>query len=352
MIIECERCRSKFNLEDSLLKEEGSKVRCSVCRHVFVAYPPEPAFSLEAPPEKETPGELGETVALDSPPDLEDFGPSMEKDTLLTDVDTLFKEATAKEAGAEEAFQAMSLDDLTLEEGKEEKKVEEEEEGHDLAEAMGLAEEIESTLTTKDKEKKAGKKEEAVIPPKHIPIKKGHGLMRALVILLVFLALVMGGGAAAFLWAPDLLPDPVSFLKSMKKEEAPDPGTRQLRFSGVEGSFVQSNRGGELFVIQGNVINKYGKPRSFVLLRASILGEKGKVMKTKLAYAGNPLKEDEVKALSLEEIEKAGKNRAGKGGMNLKIKPDGSIPFTVVVEDLARDASEFTVEAVSSSEGE
>ena len=42
MIIQCEECESKFQLDDSMLKESGSKVRCSVCKRVFTVYPPEP----------------------------------------------------------------------------------------------------------------------------------------------------------------------------------------------------------------------------------------------------------------------------------------------------------------------
>lgn len=39
MIITCEKCSTKFNLDESLLKKEGSKVRCSQCRHIFTAQP-------------------------------------------------------------------------------------------------------------------------------------------------------------------------------------------------------------------------------------------------------------------------------------------------------------------------
>jgi predicted Zn finger-like uncharacterized protein len=42
MIITCEACSTKFNLDESLLKPSGSKVRCSKCKTVFTAYPPEP----------------------------------------------------------------------------------------------------------------------------------------------------------------------------------------------------------------------------------------------------------------------------------------------------------------------
>ncbi len=40
MIITCEKCSTKFNFDESLLKENGSKVQCCLCKHIFAAYPP------------------------------------------------------------------------------------------------------------------------------------------------------------------------------------------------------------------------------------------------------------------------------------------------------------------------
>ena len=56
MIVTCEGCETSFQVEDHRIKSTGSKVRCSKCRHVFVAYPP-PAIEPEEPLilEKEVP---------------------------------------------------------------------------------------------------------------------------------------------------------------------------------------------------------------------------------------------------------------------------------------------------------
>ena len=53
MILTCENCSIKFNLDESLIKESGSKVRCSKCQHIFTIYKlvhdeePESAVELE-----------------------------------------------------------------------------------------------------------------------------------------------------------------------------------------------------------------------------------------------------------------------------------------------------------------
>lgn len=39
MIITCDKCSTNFNLDNSLVKEEGLKCRCSVCKHIFTVYP-------------------------------------------------------------------------------------------------------------------------------------------------------------------------------------------------------------------------------------------------------------------------------------------------------------------------
>jgi len=51
MIITCKACNASFNLNESLLKPEGSKVRCSKCKEVFMAYPPAPPEAVKKPDE-------------------------------------------------------------------------------------------------------------------------------------------------------------------------------------------------------------------------------------------------------------------------------------------------------------
>jgi predicted Zn finger-like uncharacterized protein len=40
MVIECNGCSRKFKLDETLLKPQGSKVRCTKCGAIFVAVPP------------------------------------------------------------------------------------------------------------------------------------------------------------------------------------------------------------------------------------------------------------------------------------------------------------------------
>jgi predicted Zn finger-like uncharacterized protein len=54
MIITCSQCKTSFNLNEKILKPSGSKVRCSKCKNVFVAYPPESVEVPEASSQEES----------------------------------------------------------------------------------------------------------------------------------------------------------------------------------------------------------------------------------------------------------------------------------------------------------
>ena len=76
MIVHCEGCESGFRVDEHLIKPTGSKLRCSKCRHVFVAYPPAQADEAEEPlilndalPAEETAPGPAEASGIDSKTD-------------------------------------------------------------------------------------------------------------------------------------------------------------------------------------------------------------------------------------------------------------------------------------------
>ena len=153
--------------------------------------------------------------------------------------------------------------------------------------------------------------------------------------------------------APQLIPNSFTLfkIKSDQTGETIDPGASRLSFKGVTGSFVQSTKAGQLFVIKGMVSNEYSKSRSFILVKGTILDDKGKVVKGKMAYAGNTIAEKQIKGMTLEQINGELKKRPGKGNINVNVGPNRAIPFMIILGNLPENLSEFTVEAVSSSPG-
>ncbi|MFQ5736358.1 MAG: DUF3426 domain-containing protein [Thermodesulfobacteriota bacterium] len=47
MIIECEECNTRFRLDDSRIKPNGVKVRCTKCQNVFIVTPPPPPEEVQ-----------------------------------------------------------------------------------------------------------------------------------------------------------------------------------------------------------------------------------------------------------------------------------------------------------------
>lgn len=334
MIIECDRCNTKFNLDENLLKETGSKVRCSVCKYVFTAFPPgaEPEIE-EAPPQKLEEVGVMPTEEIPKEDQLSDF----EK--------TLAEEIEEKVGQEEEEIEAISFEDLAdLEEGPVE---EGEEEKVNIDEAKDraarLADEI---MGQKDLERKE-KVEEPVKP--ELIIKKRRRSVLLITILLVILILA-GAVAALNFFKPDFLPEFIPFFKKpLSKEQAFDMGNKRLSFKGLNGSFVSSEKAGKLFVVKGLVTNDYPDKRSYIKIRSNILDSKGKVVKSKIAHAGNPISDKELQTLSIEEINNRQNNRFGKDNINLNILSKSSIPFMIIFSDLPEDISEFTAEGISSS---
>lgn len=356
MIIECESCNSKFNLDESLVNEKGSKVRCSVCKNAFVIHPPakEP---LEEPlsdfaPESD---DLGKTISLDAPPVADD------KDTEPGegDVAGVLEDL---EGTMDDVFQ-QAIDEI---DAKEEPALDHppelaEDEPSDMEEATQRAARIEEEVTREDQKKKVMKKTQSIAresvrkpvkepPPSPTKVKPGPALSLPLVGGGIVLLLVVA--VSIYFFMPDLIPDSLSFLKPAKKEDITDVGVRRLAFKAVSGSFVESTREGQLFVVKGVVTNNYPHKRSFILIKASILDNNGEVAKRKMVYAGNIFTKNQIKEMPLTVINKGLKNRYGKGRMNLNIEPDNSIPFMAIFDNLPENMSEFTVEAVSSAEGE
>ena len=334
MLLECEQCRSRFNLDDSLLAKEGSRVRCTVCRHTFVAYPAESEPPEEPATQEEAEEELEETVALDSTPVDE------ERETAYGEVagEKDFEEAFSE--SLDEEFETVSLDEMTEPDEEEEAGEEAFEEAAAISDGTAAEEHEPREEATTDE------RPEAVEPA---PSEMKPRWPRPLPVVLVLLVLVLGGSVAIFFFAPHLIPDSLSVLKPAKRQEITDLGVRRLSFQEVNGFFVQSDKAGQLFVVRGKVSNNYPKSRSFIFIKGSLLDDRGQVVQTNLVYAGNTLTDEEMKTMSLEEINKGLKNQYGKGRMNLNIQPDASVPFMIVFGNLPDNLSEFTVEAVKSS---
>ncbi|MDY7037597.1 MAG: zinc-ribbon domain-containing protein [Thermodesulfobacteriota bacterium] len=375
MILECDKCNSRFNLDESLLTEGGSMVRCSQCKNVFMAYPPEPVPIEEPSIDQPLDEDLEESVIIDYPPSDGMQAESLE-DGMGADFDESFEEVLE-----EEPEETISLDELpdpeeeygagddSLEEDFDmafKAAMEEDEiqaispddipdldmvETVDMEGSIDVAAKMEEEKTRETEEKVEERPNTIVEAPLSVPLREKPGRFRSLIIVFVTILLLLTAAVTIFFVSPGLIPDSLSFLRPTKKSEITDVGVRRLSFKAVNGSFIKLRNEGQRFIIKGTVINNYPRSRSFILLKGSILDDKGRVVKKMLVYAGNTYTEKQISEMSLKELSQGLKNRDGIGKININIKPGGAVPFMIIFENLPDNISEFTVEGVSSSPG-
>ena len=90
MIVTCNECESSFNVSDSLIKADGSKVRCSKCSSVFVVYPDTSDFEMGEDADdfgREMDEDLG--ADLDSDEEIDDFAIEDSADDELPELDDM-----------------------------------------------------------------------------------------------------------------------------------------------------------------------------------------------------------------------------------------------------------------------
>ena len=388
MKITCEKCGTVFKMDDSLVKDTGTKVRCSVCKHVFTVYPSqkEPVRE-EQRPVPEQPETTNEDIQKSEqiPDETEDIKEeqktekdnksasipvpdqkeSPEEDKTSESEDSLERPEEGPEndfaTEDQEDFDGLNSedwDDINKEEDDLQPSLAEDEAKDKKEDEAKNEEEDEHESSEKDDEKEEKQEDKSGKDKKNNDKQKASFFSHGIMILVVIICILLAGTAAIYFFAPSNRLPLLSKTTRHKqhtppshKKQKPDPGIAHLTFESVSGLFVTSDTAGRLFVIKGFVKNNYSHSRSFIRIKGKILDEKHQPIRTKVVFAGTTLGKNEISTLSQAEIDKIAKNRFGDKNQNVNIPPSGTVPFIIIFSNLPDNMSEFTVEAVSSSPG-
>lgn len=137
------------------------------------------------------------------------------------------------------------------------------------------------------------------------------------------------------------------FIESQSPAEIPG----RIGLEKLSGAYLSNNQEGELFIIQGEIVNEYKSLRSSILLKGSISGANGAGLQSQTAYAGNALTDNQLKKMTFKDIRDAMSNELGENLANLNIAPNKTVPFTIVFKGASKNIAEFTVEVVDSKPG-
>jgi len=311
MIVECPNCRSSFNLDDALVPPGGRKVRCTVCENVFTAHPP------TQPPS----GEL---------PELDELADGFGEDFGADDEDLLASLADAAEEDDEPAPRAP--------------------EGKPAAKAAG-----------KSAGKPAGK---SAAPSLNLdldamPGKPRRGKGRRLGLAVLAVLLLLGAGlAGVWQFAPQYLNLglPGAGAGAGQGDQPAVPAAelaeqvKKISLEGIKQYYVENDKAGRLFVIQGKAVNLFESPRELIAVEASLFDAQNQELATRRLLCGNTLDLFQLQVLGQPEIDAALENEAGIGANNINIQPGQGVAFMIVFFAPPDGLAEFNVKVVAAKE--
>jgi predicted Zn finger-like uncharacterized protein len=248
MIVQCERCQTKFRVDDEKVPEKGIKARCSKCQNVFRI---EPSSILTA-----------------RPPEVPKIKREHEK------------------------------------------------------------------ISPSDRGKQA---------------KERKPLSKSLVILLILI--LLGSGIYLFrdkLADTNWIKTNTSRIKNYISYIIPFGGDIIFSEDNTQGYYLTNIKTGRIFIVTGEAINNYSKPKSFLKVKGILFDNTTNKITEKEVYCGNILSNNELIKLEASQINSRLNNPRGESSINTAVPPQKAIPFMIVFFNLPSEVKEFSVESTGS----
>lgn len=109
-----------------------------------------------------------------------------------------------------------------------------------------------------------------------------------------------------------------------------DSHVKDIIFQDTNQYFVNNEKLGRIFVVEGKVVNNYKTPRELIKIEASLLDEAGTPVATKQQFCGITLTMFQLQVLSQADMDKALSNNIEILANNLNIQPGGAVSFMIV----------------------
>lgn len=145
----------------------------------------------------------------------------------------------------------------------------------------------------------------------------------------------------------------LSFLSSQQeKEEIPqktvftEEDVKDISLENIRQYFVNNDKIGQLFVIEGQAVNNFNAPKSMIKLRASLYDSQGLVLEEKDFLCGNVASLFQLQVSSEQELESTLQSRLGILTTNKHVAPGQNTPFMVVFYNPPEEMQEFGLEVI------
>ena len=162
-------------------------------------------------------------------------------------------------------------------------------------------------------------------------------------ILVVLILAILGAGGYFGLDYFKSMGIDIPFIGGSTQPEAPDSGGASLTVFDLDSKFVNNDKSGELFVINGKIKNDYANPRGFIQLTGRLYQPGQVLAKEETVFAGNVFSEMELQSMDVVAIRNQLNKKMGQNRSNMRINPGQAIPFMIVFSDLPSSLEEFKV---------
>ena len=361
MIVQCEFCEAKYNLEDSKITPEGVKVRCAKCQHIFAVTPasatpaaPRTPPTPPSPPTPPTPEPAGGDF-------LQDFE-SFEK--FHTDLMDTPGPETGLPPDEESLIERGIVDQISQDTGEvpppEDVSMAEfptEEWPGPTREEQRQPESLEEELDTPTFDMRGLEDQEYFERPTTIPKRRKTSKKFVLLGILIILA-----GVGYYLWSEQKLSLPgniPSVLKSIPEKLKFVPEKLQSIWDDIRGiergsptisdleEYMDTIGEVPVLVVTGKVLNNTNKTKKHVRIKAILYNDKNEILDEKQTLCGSYFTREELKNLPPRFTRGDFKIRPPVPSQ-MRVAPGMTIPFIVIFPNISPDAQEFEVEIVES----
>jgi len=339
LIVQCDKCRTKYRVADEKVTGKGVRVRCAKCEHIFTVKPSAPPKApASTPTPLDSPAHAAPPVDQTPPPPSEAATPSFEDPTFsdrppgrtedvfphtdrlsITGLTTFDPSAPASTNGG------MDWGNISMD-GAERPDV-------DLTPAPDpspgpdpLGPSVQSYSPEPDFPPEHPETEATKVELRHVaarPVKKrGKGLVFFLV-----LVLLGAGGYFAYPKISQLIGRVTGRIPAAKKGALT---VKDSRF----GSIKRSD-GIILVTVRGVVMNNTGKKQGMIRITGEFKGADGEILATTASFCGNTFSDEDLNLMPMGKIRAALQNELGQSLNNSAVAPGKSVPFLLILESPA-----------------
>lgn len=339
MILQCPSCDTKYNFPDDKFSA-GRKVKCTICGNVFQLEPP-----AATPPEPEEPEDFLGGDQTDFGGEEEPFDAGLGDESL----DSLFDDDG--DSPEEDDMDSFSLEETPVPAAPPEPEPQEPPADDSFADA--LEEEQESGSRVREEfslgdEKGKGKSGKKIDLDALVGTDSGKKKRSLLPIIMgAVLLLLAGAGAWYFFMSGDDTVAPESQETAQTDEVITTEQIKNFSLEDVKQYYVDNDKVGKIFVVQGKVVNNFSSPKELITIEANLFDAGGVSVKDKQILAGNSVSLYQLQMLTEEELESAINNKVGILTANTNVPPGGEVPFVVTFYNPPETVQEFGIKVVS-----